>query len=103
MLSVQTRGPFRDYIITATKRAETSTNEPVTPLTSEHDSLETKVNQDSAILVSRAKFHEPTQRYYTVITDPSTNEVINEYPQKYVLDLEGKLKKMIGQFLDQRV
>lgn len=49
------------------------------------------------------KFHEKSGEWYAVIQNKITQEIIKEVPPKYMLDLEAKLKDMIGLFLDKRI
>ncbi|RXT04456.1 flagellar protein FlaG [Ammoniphilus sp. CFH 90114] len=49
------------------------------------------------------KFHEKSGEWYAVLENKVTREVVKEVPPKHVLDLEAKLKDMIGVFLDKKV
>jgi flagellar protein FlaG len=49
------------------------------------------------------KFHEKSGEWYAVIENKITQEVIKEVPPKFMLDLEAKLKNMIGIFLDKKI
>lgn len=49
------------------------------------------------------KFHEKSGKWYAVIENKITHDVIKEVPPQYMLDLEVKLRDMIGLFLDKKL
>lgn len=49
------------------------------------------------------RFHERSGEWYAVVENKLTKEVIKEVPPKYILDLQAKLKEMVGIFLDKKI
>ncbi|WP_051330959.1 flagellar protein FlaG [Aneurinibacillus terranovensis] len=49
------------------------------------------------------KFHEKSGKWYAVIENKITQEVLKEIPPKFMLELEASLKEMIGVFLDKKL
>ncbi|MFD2116993.1 flagellar protein FlaG [Paenibacillus yanchengensis] len=60
-------------------------------------------NQLSALDRSfRIKFSEEAEQFYTQIIDARTQEVIESIPSEHMIELAGKLKEMIGFFIDEK-
>lgn len=49
------------------------------------------------------KYYDKSGEWYAVIENKLTREVVKEVPPKYMLDLQAKLKEMIGVFLDKKI
>lgn len=49
------------------------------------------------------KLHEESERMMVQVMNLKKNEVIREIPAEEVLDLIGKIKEMVGVFLDEKV
>ncbi|MFD0824974.1 flagellar protein FlaG [Neobacillus sp. M.A.Huq-85] len=48
------------------------------------------------------QFHEDLQKYYAVIVDDQTNEVIKEIPPKKLLDMYASMEKYLGLLVDKK-
>ncbi|WCK54186.1 flagellar protein FlaG [Aneurinibacillus sp. Ricciae_BoGa-3] len=49
------------------------------------------------------KFHERSGKWYAVIENKITQQVLKEIPPQSMLDLEASLKEMMGVFLDKKL
>lgn len=49
------------------------------------------------------KLHEKSERMMVQVMNLKKNEVVREIPAEEVLDLIGKIKEMVGVFLDEKV
>ncbi|AGB42113.1 flagellar protein FlaG [Halobacteroides halobius DSM 5150] len=49
------------------------------------------------------ELHKESGRLMTKVVNTESNEVIKEIPPKEVLDMLGKIKEMVGLFLDEKI
>jgi flagellar protein FlaG len=49
------------------------------------------------------ELHEESERMMTKIINTENNEVIKEVPPKEVLDMIGKIRKMVGLIIDEKI
>ncbi|WP_088070594.1 flagellar protein FlaG [Gottfriedia luciferensis] len=49
------------------------------------------------------KLHEETNRYYAVIVDANTKEVVKEIPAKKLLDFYAAMEEFLGLMFDKKI
>ncbi len=97
---------------TATAQTKPSTGDVVTPTDKQNDQLKNEIissveaiNNMMGSVPTRLSFqlHEESGRMMVRVIDPHGNKVIKEIPPKEWLDLLGRIKDMVGVFIDQRL
>jgi flagellar protein FlaG len=51
----------------------------------------------------RFKFNDKTQEFYVEVLDSKSQEVVETLPPKYLMDLEVKMKEIVGLHVDKKI
>lgn len=51
----------------------------------------------------RFKYSEDAGKYFVQIINPATQEVLDNLPPEYLIDLSAKMKALIGLFIDKKL
>lgn len=84
----------RDYLEEDQQKLE----EDIKKLNKTVDLVNDEVNEQL-----KFKLHEESERMMVQVMNLKKNEVVREIPAEEVLDLIGKIKEMVGVFLDEKV
>src|SRR5699024_4388608 len=92
------------------KGMEKTDNEPVQEafVSTEKDKVDTvvsKLNEFLAPLWTHLQFvlHEDLDKYYVIVSDLETDEVIREIPQEKMLDMYAAMAEYMGLLIDEKI